>query len=214
MAGHVFIVRGDIRRVACDAWLMPCGADFRPRRLWWIDHPGLPLESMPPQAGGMLVDTPRVRRVANWPRGFPIAFLTDVGGSSRRGPEWYVRGVEEFLRAAVPVVRDERFLRRRDRPLLALPLVGTGGGGAASRVGEIVRALLPALYDAAEIHDVDIVLDVYEGPDYAAAVHTREKLVGSLPVWPETLSPRMRRYAARPRATASRSARRRAPMRW
>ncbi len=35
MSGHVFIVRGDITRIACDAWLLPSDERFTLTPAWW-----------------------------------------------------------------------------------------------------------------------------------------------------------------------------------
>ncbi len=53
--------------------------------------------------------------------------------------------------------------------------------------GNIVRALLPVLYDAADRWQVDIALCVKEGPDYAAAIKARKAFGEEFPatrVWP------------------------------
>ncbi len=34
MPGHVFIAQGDLRRLACDLWLLPCDASLRITRGW------------------------------------------------------------------------------------------------------------------------------------------------------------------------------------
>ena len=43
MPGHVFIVPGDVRRLACDAWLVPCSRRATPHRFrpphWPDDFP-------------------------------------------------------------------------------------------------------------------------------------------------------------------------------
>ena len=34
MAGHVFLVHGNLTQFACDVWLMPCGSISRPGATW------------------------------------------------------------------------------------------------------------------------------------------------------------------------------------
>jgi len=36
MPGHLFIVRGDLRKLACDAWLISCSSHARPGREWFL----------------------------------------------------------------------------------------------------------------------------------------------------------------------------------
>lgn len=49
------------------------------------------------------------------------------------------------------------------RPLLALPVVGTGEGGMADSKGDIHGALFESLYAAAAKHEVDLVLVCWGG---------------------------------------------------
>ena len=53
--------------------------------------------------------------------------------------------VRQFLAAARAAARRRAPLARRDRPLFALPVLGTGGGGGLSATGRVVRALLALL---------------------------------------------------------------------
>src|SRR3954463_10129880 len=49
VGGHVFITRGDLRRLACDAWLLPGTAGSPPTvSLKWLE--GRPDEGAPPLA--------------------------------------------------------------------------------------------------------------------------------------------------------------------
>lgn len=38
--GHLFIVRGDLKRLHCDAWLVPCGRSLRVEDYWMDGLPG------------------------------------------------------------------------------------------------------------------------------------------------------------------------------
>src|SRR4051794_8817969 len=43
MSGHVFVARGDLTRLACDAVVLPCDDEFNINRLWQeFLRPGLP----------------------------------------------------------------------------------------------------------------------------------------------------------------------------
>jgi hypothetical protein len=39
MSGHLFIVQGDLTRLACDAWLLPTGRSLLIRNHWLRDAP-------------------------------------------------------------------------------------------------------------------------------------------------------------------------------
>src|SRR5262245_35192562 len=106
MAGHVFIVRADIRKLACDAWLMPCSRTARPDGIWFLpDHTG-------PSAGEPFEDSGRrTQPLPGAPPGLPQPWITRVGGS-RRPVRWYVEGAVEFLAAA-----GEQFAAAKRPPL-------------------------------------------------------------------------------------------------
>lgn len=165
MSGHVFVMRGDVMGVACDAWLTPGG--FRPGRTWRAAL--APRDAWPEPELSFGRGGPRVMP---WPALDPRApqpFLTFVVGDNRAGAEWYVDGAREFVRVATAHVRKAPPRHGRARHLLAVPLVGTGDGGAWHMAGDVTRHLLRALREEAAAHDVDIVLALWDGPAFAAA---------------------------------------------
>src|SRR5438067_671910 len=77
----------------------------------------------------------------------------------------------------------------RARPLLALPVVGTGRGGAAERAGEVVQELLPRLRDfAARTYpggrEFDVALVCLDAATHAAAQAERVRRAD----WPTDLT--------------------------
>lgn len=189
MTGHVFITRGDLTRVWCDAWLMPCSADFAPRAHWYEASTGTTPPASVPCASG----APRVRRIIDWPAAHPKPWLVDVGGGKNAPVAWFIAGVIEWLETCTQDLDGHR-VTQRAKPLLALPLVGTGLGGAAARSGDVVRALLPILYESAERFDVDIALVTFGSPALAAALDTRRKLSDAR-AWPTALTDSLRASA-------------------
>lgn len=166
MGGHVFAVHGDIMELACDGWVVP--GDERPGKTWraaieWPARVELPAGWGEP--GGP--------RVARWPakqkgRAVPEPFLVDLAGTNRHGASWYVEGAREFVRVAAERVKRREPYHHRARHLLALPLVGTGFGGASQAAGDVVRLLLGALREEANAAGVDVALVLHEGPAFAA----------------------------------------------
>lgn len=180
MSGHVFIVQGDLLRLACDGWLLPSDRALRIESSWHrdsakdvVDHHNL-LRAEPPEGWGSQVRTFPFDDW--WPTGVegPRTWVTDVGGDVHTPVDFFVDGATEFVqRAAADCVKPRH---RRDRPLLALPLVGTRAGGGARRKGEVVRALLPALDLAADATSADVVLVTYGDEAFAAAQWARRRL--------------------------------------
>ena len=87
MPGHVFITRGDIRRFACDAWVMPCGANpknprFLPPHLGsFTAWPTSPASFAPVPPYGPVHGTVRIAEIPAWPAGEPRPWLVNTGGS-------------------------------------------------------------------------------------------------------------------------------------
>jgi len=175
--GHVFLVWSDLNRLSCDAWLLPTDSHFHVVRAYWdlADHP-LP---EPPQA--WLAKEVRSLPVPGWPAGSPCPYLTnvvapDLTTTVNAAVEFVERASHDLATGAL-----QRTTTRRSKPLLGVPLVGTGHGGKRRAAGEVVRALLPELTRAAERSRVDVALVLYDEVEYAAAQAARES---SPSLWP------------------------------
>ncbi len=195
MPGHVFIALTDIRQLACDAWLMPCDYHFDPLVERWRPAYEPPL----PDALWMTYKRPSDRHVRvvefpDWPTDKPQPWLVHLGMHQLKEADWYVAPIPEFLRRAYQKVATPKY--RRSKALLALPLIGTGYGGARERPGEILEKLLPVLYDFVRDHDADVVLCCFERAHYAAAQAERVKMQqrGRV-VWPAELGGQHRQTA-------------------
>ena len=78
MSGHVFIVRGDLRKLACDAWLIPCSRRARPGNEWFLRGYDGPRQGTPFVDGG-----PRVQPLSEPVPGQPRAWLGRIGSRER-----------------------------------------------------------------------------------------------------------------------------------
>jgi hypothetical protein len=188
MSGHVFILRADVTRLACDAWLMPCG---------WNTYQ--PNPSFRPPSDPLWLYTPldRAQRVEKVAAREPVPPHTPqpwrvVVGRRNQDPQtidWYVDGVRQWFEALRPEFQPSGGTRRnsiafgRHKPLLALPLVGTGFGGAANHAGAVAQALLPLLWNMAGELDADIALCLREKPHYAAAQAVRNRSAECRQAW-------------------------------
>ena len=175
---HVFVAHADLMRLSCDAWLVPGGKGpgftwrtaLPPRAQW------RPLPADWSEPGAV-----RATVLADVDDGVPLPVLTDITGTNRMPPAWYVDGARDFLRVATAALRARRRapLFGRTRYLLAVPLLGTAGGGGAYWSGEITELLLPLLREEAQRLEapgefgVDVVLSLIEGPAWAAAQKSR-----------------------------------------
>jgi hypothetical protein len=184
MRGHVFVVKGDITRLACDAWLLPSGPDTRPEPDWLAGTPGVDRIDWPEVDEDWRREKRRAREVHAWPAEAPRPWVVNVGPDGERPIPWYVEGAAEFLERAGSRLGGRRGRSSRVRPLLALPVVGTGRGGARHAAGEVVRELLPALDRASTAHGIDVALVAREEAAFAAAQAERRR-AAALDPWGE-----------------------------
>ncbi|KAI2514357.1 SIR2-like domain [Fragilaria crotonensis] len=79
-----------------------------------------------------------------------------------------------------PEYKDKKPKNRRERHLLALPVIGTGGGGAKYMTGEIIENLLHVLNKFVSTHKVDCVLVAADEATYAHAQTARQEAPSSI----------------------------------
>lgn len=92
---------------------------------------------------------------------------------------WLCAGVREFLQVVMARLRS-RIAREqcttstprngRERPIVALPVVGTGGGGGWALTGLVVRKLLDTLHEVVGMdNEIDVLLVCRDRPTFAIA---------------------------------------------
>lgn len=182
MAGHLFIVRGDILTLACDAVLVPTGmadgragfamAPFR-QALGSAVRDGFLTD--PPDAEHRVVlvrDADTIRNPAVW-----------AGFTGDRGDEpvqWFAEAIRAFVFEAGRAARTHADAAVRPlgspRPLIAVPLVGSGAGGMQYDKGSLVLEIVQGLIESAEEHDIDVVLVLHTPEAYAAAQQARARV--------------------------------------
>ena len=165
--GHVFVVRGDLTKLACDGWLLPTDSVFDVTASWSAAR-ATDLTPQPWRVGE------RVRRVPGVAAGRPQPYYTNI----HRGPnrlEGFVESARDFVRFAREGLANEAPLHGRERRLLAMPVVGTGYGGGHRDAGTLMTMLLPAL--EAEVAEagapVDVAVVAFAEPQYDAAQAVR-----------------------------------------
>ncbi|MCA9488893.1 MAG: SIR2 family protein [Myxococcales bacterium] len=165
MSGHLFVVHGDLRTLRCDHWLFPVDAGLSASRSW---NRTATWERIRDHLPARLTLADRVAEVP-W-EGERRPWPTHVASGSKVEETWQAVSARQFLErahAAGPTLAD------RDRPLLALPVVGTGFGGKRRRAGAVLRALVPELFDFVAHHDADVALVTWTEEDFAAAQAAR-----------------------------------------
>jgi hypothetical protein len=166
LSGHVHVVAGDLTRLVCDAWLLPTDGKFRISGSFAAEVGVAKDECLHGYkwSGGRVV---RFRGKES-----PQIWLGDVG--AMRGPATrFADIVAPFV--AAPVA--ELGMPEGRRPLLALPVLGTGEGGMVDAKGDVHSALFPSLYAAAERYGVDLVLVCWGRRAYSAAQRIRRRFI-------------------------------------
>lgn len=110
-------------------------------------------------------DGPRSFPWTNWTAQLgPVPWPTRVGGRSDTDVQWYVDGALEFLDKAY-----------RPKARLAMPLVGTGAGGAGAKKGGVADALVRGVLEWVKTHEADVVLVLDTAEKYAACQQVRDR---------------------------------------
>jgi hypothetical protein len=186
--GHVFIIDGDVTKLACDAWLLPSDGAFSITESF--------CHAVGMARAGRLTDAP-----ADWgnvgcmlldsshPGNEPDLWIGDIGRLGAT-PEHYAQRAVEFIARASAVVR-QRTASSQQPPLLAMNVIGSGFGGQRRQRGALLAALLPAIHEAASDHRCDVVLVSYGSVMYAAAQSARNAISERFGAWSE-LPPELR----------------------
>jgi hypothetical protein len=165
MAGHLFVLRGDLTQLHCSAILVPCDNNWELVWEYWSDllqeeqfdlHSSTWGARLKGGGGGRFWDV-----APNRSRGIRLVVTAD----DQRNAHWVAKGVVEAIET---FAKDLPRPRGRVKPLVTLPLVGTGAGGFDNRRGLLISALLPALRKAARDADIDVALVLRDDRDHAA----------------------------------------------
>lgn len=179
MPGHVFLVHANLTRLACDAWLVPSGSKPGPGMVWKDSVSSAVPAGTPAHwrvSSGRVIRWDPIQ--PDWPR--PWVVKTHSGGDAPA--DKFVDAARQFLEVTSAESGSPR--GGRAAPLLALPVVGAGSAGGGHKAGEIVRELLPALYEFVKSKRVDVALVMKDAAQYAAAQAVRLQLMGE-GAWPE-----------------------------
>lgn len=181
-ASHVFVVHGDLRALACDDVVVPVDAAGRYTAAWrdLLDH--VPADPVGDDwvLRKRLPANRRWQQVASRSDDARRLWILDSGGLGDTSASWIAEGLDAVLTAvAAPPHR----ATSRERPLVALPLVGSGEGGFRERRDELISAVLDALETFVAQHEMDVALVLWQRPDHEAVQHgaARGSAGGSCP---------------------------------
>ena len=195
--GHVFITVGDLRMVSCDAWLLPVasvytGSLLSNSRVWlkayFAAHPSTssyPGEVLIAEKSEKFNRVARIKGIdPSWPTPYFVSVspkILEILEEGEMNPvEWLCEGAAQFVELYMsedfPLSPHSPYGRNgRDRPLLSLPVIGTGGAGQRSLTGLIVHHLLSTLTLLSQKYRVDLNLVTFDLPTFTLAQRLRVK---------------------------------------
>ena len=171
--GHAFVVQGDLTQLVCDEVLIPTDRWLDVGRHW---DSLMPLRERDHLPAGWSTGTVRVTARLPPVEGLPARRMVNSGASEHDPAGWLLEGVDQALAAAVTGLSGSTSTVQRALPLLALPVLGTGAGGFASRRGEVLDGLLSRCQQMALDSGVDIAVVCHDRSDLTAVQARRSQL--------------------------------------
>lgn len=157
--GHLFVVRGKLESVYCDAVVVPTDSSFEIESIW----------------DGVLIDVRRPRQLQNGftrslgEEGRPSVWYVDVTDNGETNLDALIEHLAFALRDAAAANLDTA----RARPLVAIPALGLRGGGHHGEAGAAIERVMETL--EAEADGIDVVFVLFSESDYAAAQWIRRR---------------------------------------
>ena len=195
MSGHVFITCANLEKLACDAWLLPTNRNKVVMPYWENQY----LKELGVVGGdGAGFDIPddfgdanRTARPTHWPDESerPMPILTITGPDEPKGVDWYLEAVTAFVKSYQET--NTRYLTYRVRPLLGIPLVGSGAGGAASQIASLINHLIDLCENLVKEHQLDLAIVVKDSFHYSVCQKERRQRDKASNLWP-ALSPQQK----------------------
>jgi hypothetical protein len=182
--GHVFVVKGDVTKIKCDAWLCPTDVNFSVTASFGpaLGYPGRKRLHGHRWHGRQAIAyrpaTTRPKTLTEDTRTAPLIVLGNVGRTTPQTESEIRSQIEELLPVVTEFVQvtKSEVIPPGDHPLrLALPLIGTGRGGLAGAKGDVVEPLLKRLNELALKERVDFVLCTVRDVDWSAVQSVRHK---------------------------------------
>ncbi|WP_210481479.1 SIR2 family protein [Naasia sp. SYSU D00948] len=201
---HLFVVRGNIAHLACDAWLLPTDARARITEAWRTVLPDLRERLDRSELDDLTGGRSLVAELAG-DEERPAPVLTAGPLEALRSPDELRPAVRAFLELGARIAERKRAkdlgtARFRPVPLLAMPFFGSRGGGGRLAQGSLLTTLLDEATGTAARLGVDVVLVLSDEPAYALAQQLRRSRPGSWSCLAPGLLDEAERLAAEARA--------------
>lgn len=192
----LFVLHGDLVRLSADGYLIPSDCWLEVGQRWQSLLGGEP----PKEPTWLQPLKPSSERIRPG-RSTDGRLLLVAGIATTDGDQSHaIAGLEAALEEAAAQWAGGTGGKHRDRPLLAMPLIGTGRGGMKDRRGAIVAKVIKALDARLPTLSFDVALVAYSRADYAAIQHARRTSGAGVAVLPDPLGSRVENLAGKARA--------------
>jgi hypothetical protein len=161
--GHVFVVHGNLLKIAADAVLIPCDASADVNEHWgrFALQPGEARKVQRELHGGRVSE---VRSGSGQRYRYVDTGSTPAGARAR----WLADGVVAGLTAIGSDLEGVTPAHERLRPLVAMPVFGVGDGGFDHIRGAALQAVLARARRATDTAEFDVVIVCFNRSDFAA----------------------------------------------
>lgn len=174
MAGHLFIINGDLTKVACDAVLVPTDQSVYVENHW---RPFLRSRNYSKPGAWEPGDV-----FLSADEKMPHVWLGNIGQPGDHSDfSVFAPTVDAFVAKAtakVDEVPDSDRISPWPKTRLAVNVVGSGQGGGRNKKGNLTLGLVQRLIDLCAEREVDIVLVTHGEKPYAAAQRARLEVLG------------------------------------
>ncbi len=168
VAGHVHVIAGDLTRLACDAWLLPTDGVFRISQ-WFAPAIGASRDrvSMASRGTGLASCSCRATTIS-------AGCGSATSGAGRRSRP----GTRRSSTRSSPRRRPHSARSSTDvAPYWPSTSSAPVRAGWKPTRAPFTRRVLPALYEAADRYDADLVLVCWQRRSYSAAQRVRRRLL-------------------------------------
>ena len=158
--GHMFVVQGDLLKLACDSVLVPTDQWLNVPNYWgrWV-----------PASRTIPWLEPDRRVTHSWrSENQRVRYVNTAADDPSADVEWLRVGIRRALGlAAEEALNDGQPLHSRQRHLIGMPLFGVGAGGFGSVRGQVLPAVLEEA-QAVTTSGIDVAIVCRERADYSA----------------------------------------------
>lgn len=170
---HVFVTRGDLTHIACDAWMVPTDRSLSVRSYWTEHNAPLADAIRSFDDERFFAGEAHAAAAESWKSTSPLPVFTAVPFFGFDEVRDFIDIIDAFAEVAAQELAELRPRSTRPFPLLALPIIGSGGSGGGQVVGDLISVVLESAERAAARHNVDIVLVVRDAAQMGLAQRIR-----------------------------------------